>query len=144
MLFVIGLPVVAGKWITWWGAALFTLYAAIKEFAIDPYTEPAGWGGGADAGDGDDFGFYMVGVVLGLIVVYFSQLKGSMWPWPPRCRPCCPPTAEEDAEYTYCCGLVDDDSQIQSVGQRVRDAQERADLLQRGQKELEMTGLRHD
>lgn len=43
MLFVIELAIVAGKWITWCVAIAFTVYAAIKDFAIDPSTEPKRW-----------------------------------------------------------------------------------------------------
>jgi hypothetical protein len=149
--FVVGLPVLCGKWITWWAViAVVFVYAPIKECAIDPHTEPAGWSSAEANGtcDGEDFGFYVAGAVLGLVVIYFSQLHGSMWPWPARCRPCCPPSRAEEAEYSLCCGnvrltfeLEDDDPRLTHRLQRER---ERVELLQRRDKELQTTGLRHD
>lgn len=104
-LFVVGVPMLFGKWITWWAAVVFTIYAAVKEYAIDPATEDPKFAGSGD----QDFAFYIVGVILGLIVVYISQLKGSMWPWPARCWPFCPPTPEEDAELGICCGASNEE-----------------------------------
>lgn len=147
MLFVIGLALLCGKWITWWAAGVFMVYAAIKEFAIDPATEPSGWDHGPGVGDSTDFLFYFVGVLLGVLVVYFSQLRGSMWPWPPRCRPCCPPSKREDNSYVLCCGCIsegyssDDEESDPRLQKRLREERERLELWRQSRAELQLLGL---
>lgn len=144
MLFVVGLVILCGKWITWWSVLVFTIYVVVKECAIDPATEPAGWDGRSGGCDGEDIGFYMTGVVLGVIVVYFSQLPGTTWPWPPRCRPCCPP---REKETDICCGFIDldpDSEEEEDDPIMQRQVRERAELLYQRRKELEAMGLAHE
>jgi hypothetical protein len=129
--FVVALAALCGKWITWWAAAAVVIvYAIPKECWIDPATEPVGWGGGAASGgcDGEDLGFYIAGTAVAVIVVYFSQIKGSMWPWPPHC-PCCSRAASDDTD--------EEEELLRQAHERVRQQAQR-------EKELELTGLRHD
>ncbi len=98
-LFTAGIPLLAGKWTTWWAALAYSVWSAIKEWVVDVATE-------ADSIQGsplEDWGFAMIGVVVGLIAISLSQLPGSMWPWPPRCKPCCPPTRQEEDDIGLCC-----------------------------------------
>lgn len=90
--FTSGVPLLFGKWITWFAAIVYTVYSAVKEYYIDETFENATFRGS----NTQDFGFALAGIVLGLIVVYFSQLRGTMMPWPPRCRPCCSLSVDEE------------------------------------------------
>lgn len=73
-LIVLACAAIFGKWITWYVAILFMIYAAIKEFWYDQnYETPDERGSNLV-----DFLFYGVGVIIGIILVYFSLIPGSM------------------------------------------------------------------
>jgi len=103
-LFTSGIPLLCGKWITWWAALAYFVWSIIKEWAIDVATEADSIQGSA----GKDFGFAVVGIFVGVLAISLSQLPGSMWPWTPRCKPCCPPTRQEEDEDGLCCDFYHD------------------------------------